>query len=86
MCLTVPMRVEEIEGHRARCVGLGAERWADLMLMGDSPPAVGDYVTIHLGFVQDVVPEKDALEAQALFGEIADVLDAAAGRGADTAG
>ena len=78
MCLTVPMRVEEIDGHRARCAALGAERWADLMLMGDEPPAVGDYVTIHLGFVQQVVPEKDALEAQALFGEIAETLEAAA--------
>ncbi len=78
MCLTVPMRVEEIDGHRARCTGLGAERWADLMLMGDAPPVVGDYVTIHLGFVQQVVPEKEALEAQALFGEIAETLDAAA--------
>ena len=78
MCLTVPMRVEEIDGHRARCAGLGAERWADLMLMGDEPPVVGDYVTIHLGFVQGVVPEKEALEAQALFGEIAETLDAEA--------
>lgn len=77
MCLTVPMRVEEIAGTRARCTALGAERWADLMLMGDEPPAVGDYVTIHLGFVQQVVPEAEALEAQALFGEIADVLAAA---------
>lgn len=75
MCLSVPMQVVEIAGHRARCAALGAERWADLMLMGDSPPAVGDYVTIHLGFVQDVVPEREALEAQALFGEIAAVLD-----------
>jgi len=28
MCLAVPMRVEEIDGHHARCVGLGAERRA----------------------------------------------------------
>ncbi len=66
MCLTVPMRVEEIDGHRARCAALGAERW-------------GDYVTIHLGFVQGIVPEKEALESQALWGEIAAVLDGAEG-------
>jgi len=82
MCLTVPMRVEEIDGHRARCAALGSERWADLMLMGDQPPAVGDYVTIHLGFVQGIVPEADALESHRLWGEIAETLDAAEqGRG-----
>ncbi len=82
MCLTVPMRVEEIDGHRARCAALGAERWADLMLVADAPPKVGDYVTIHLGFVQGIVPEREALESQALWGEIAAVLDAAEGGGA----
>jgi hydrogenase expression/formation protein HypC len=74
MCLTVPMRVEEIDGHRARCSALGEERWADLMLMGEALPEVGDYVAIHLGFVQRVVPEAEALESQRLFGEIAEVL------------
>ena len=76
MCLSVPMRVEEIDKHRARCAALGQERWADLMLMGDTPPAVGDYVIIELGFVQRVIPEADALESHALFQEIAEVLDA----------
>lgn len=75
MCLTVPMRVEEIAGTRARCTALGSERWADLMLMAADPPRVGDYVSIHLGFVQRIVPEADALEAQKLFGEIVTALD-----------
>ncbi|RME16064.1 MAG: HypC/HybG/HupF family hydrogenase formation chaperone [Alphaproteobacteria bacterium] len=74
MCLTVPMRVEEIDGHRARCVALGEERWADLMLMGDDLPKVGDYVAIHLGFVQRVVPEAEAMESHRLFEEIAETL------------
>lgn len=75
MCLTVPMRVEEIDGPRARCAALGEERWANLMLMGEEVPAVGDYVQVHLGFVQRVVPKAEALEAQALFAEIARTLD-----------
>lgn len=83
MCLSVPMRVEEIDGHRARCSALGEERWADLMLMGDELPAVGAYVAIHLGFVQSVVPEAEALESQRLFGEIAEVLAAEAGKPVD---
>jgi hydrogenase expression/formation protein HypC len=69
------MRVEEIDGHRARCSALGQERWADLVLMGDELPQPGDYVAIHLGFVQRVVPEADALESQRLIGEIAEVLE-----------
>lgn len=75
MCLTVPMIVEEIQGPRARCAALGQERWVDLTLLGDAPPAPGDYVTVHLGFAQRIVPEAEALEAQALFGEILEALD-----------
>jgi hydrogenase expression/formation protein HypC len=75
MCLTVPMKIEEIQAPRARCTALGQERWVDLTLMGDAPPSVGEYVTVHLGFAQRVVPEADALEAQALFGEIIEALD-----------
>ncbi len=75
MCLTVPMKVEELDGPRARCTAMGQERWADLTLMGENPPALGEYVVIHLGFVQRVVPEKDALESYALFGEIIEALD-----------
>jgi hydrogenase expression/formation protein HypC len=76
MCLTVPMRVEEIDGNRARCTALGEDRWADLMLMGEALPEVGDYVDIHLGFVQRVVPEAQALESQRLFMEIVETLAA----------
>jgi len=75
MCLSVPMRVEAIEGHRARCAALGQERWADLMLMGDRLPQVGEYVVIELGFVRRTVPEAEALESHDLFREIARVLD-----------
>jgi hydrogenase expression/formation protein HypC len=74
MCLTIPMRIEEIDGHRARCAAMGQERWADLMLVAGDPPEPGDYVVIHLGFVQRTVPEAEALESHALFQEIADTL------------
>lgn len=52
----------------------GAEHWADFKLMGDDAPGMGAAVTIQLGFVQSVVPGKEALEAQALFGEIVERL------------
>ena len=75
MCLTVPMKVEEIEGSRARCTALGEERWADLTLMADAPPKVGEYIIVQLKFAQRTVPEEEALEAYELFGEILEALD-----------
>ena len=74
MCLTIPMRIEEIDGNRARCAAMGQERWADLMLVAGDPPKLGDYVVIHLGFVQRTVPEEEALQSHALFEEIAETL------------
>ena len=70
MCLAVPMKVLEIDANRARCGALDQERWADLMLMPENGVAVGDYVVIHLGFVQRTVPESDALESIQLFKDI----------------
>ena len=78
MCLAIPMRVEEIDGSRARCTAFGQERWAELMLVAGDPPRVGDYVEIHLGFVQRTVPEAQALESHALFSEIVETLDGTA--------
>jgi len=75
MCLSVPMKVEEIDGSRARCTAMGEERWADLTLMTDAPPKVGEYILIQLKFAQKVVPEEEALQAYALFDEILDTLD-----------
>ena len=70
MCLAVPMQVQDIDGPRARCTALGEERWGDLSLMAEGSVAKGDYVIIHLGFVQRTVPEDEALEAIGLFKEI----------------
>ena len=77
MCLSVPMKVEEIDGPRARCTALGEERWIDLTLMADAPPKVGEYVQVHLKFAQQIVPEEEALKSYELFGEILDALDRA---------
>ncbi|MFC1674078.1 HypC/HybG/HupF family hydrogenase formation chaperone [Pseudomonadota bacterium] len=75
MCLSVPMKVEEIDGPRARCTALGEERWANLTLMEDGSLSVGDYVIIQLGFAQKVVSEEDARKSYELFGEILTALD-----------
>ncbi len=75
MCLAVPMKIVEIAGGRARCEALEQERWADLSLMSEPLPKVGEYVIIHLGFVQRTVSAAEAQESYALFGEILDALD-----------
>ena len=70
MCLAVPMQVLEIDGTRARCTALGQERWGDLTLVPDAGISVGDYVIIHLGFVQNTLPAEQALESIKLFEQI----------------
>lgn len=75
MCLSVPMKVEETDGLKARCTALGEERWADLTLMAAAPPKVGDYIIVHLKFAQRIVPENEALESYELFKEILGALD-----------
>jgi len=54
---------------------MGHERWADLTLMADDLPTIGDYVLIQLGFVQRTVPEAEAVEAYGLFDQIIAALD-----------
>lgn len=77
MCLTVPMKIDEIRDQKARCSALGQERWADLTLMANAPPEIGDYIIVHLGFAQRLVPEPEALEAYDLFNEILQTLERA---------
>jgi hydrogenase expression/formation protein HypC len=69
------MKVEEIDGQRARCTALGEERWADLTLMADAPPKIGEYIIVHLKFAQRIVPKKEALESYKLFEEILNHMD-----------
>jgi len=77
MCLSVPMRVEEIRGLEARCSAFGVERWVSLALMADAPLEIGSYLQISLGFAQQEVSEEDARQAYALFGEILDAMNGA---------
>ncbi|MBT6095821.1 MAG: HypC/HybG/HupF family hydrogenase formation chaperone [Rhodospirillaceae bacterium] len=75
MCLSVPMKIEEIDGLKARCSAMGEERWADLMLLQSDLPIVGEYILISLGFAQSVVSEHDALQAYEMFDEILQALE-----------
>lgn len=70
MCLTIPMRVESVEGLKARCQALGVTREVSLFYLQHDPPTVGDYVMVHLGQAMQRVSVDDAQEAWRLYGEI----------------
>lgn len=64
------MRVEAVSGLTARCQALGIERQVSLLLLEHDPPAVGDYVMVHLGQAMQKVAEKEARQAWQLYAQI----------------
>lgn len=58
MCLGIPMQVRAIDGFTARCEAKGVFRDVSLFLLQDHPPAVGDFVMVHVGYaIQTIEPE-----------------------------
>ena len=78
MCLAIPMQVLEIEGLAARCTAKGVERTANLALLMDDLPAVGDFVQISMGRAIRKVSEEEAAQTWELFDEILAAEDGAA--------
>ncbi len=70
MCLSIPMRVEAVCGLMARCQALGQERQVSLLLLEHDPPAVGEYVMVHLGQAMQKVTEEEARQAWQLYAQI----------------
>ena len=70
MCLSIPMRVEEVQGLVARCTAKGVERTASLAFVMDEPPQPGDYVMINLGHVVEKISAQEAEETWRLFDQI----------------
>ena len=63
MCLAVPAQVRELhddDGPWADVDVLGVHRRVSLELLVADPPAVGDWVLIHVGFALSKVSEDDA--------------------------
>jgi len=69
MCLSVPAKIIEIDGTRARVDVMGNETQADLRLIEN--PQIGDYVLVHAGFAIDKLQPDDARQTLELFREIA---------------
>ncbi|MBK9130769.1 MAG: HypC/HybG/HupF family hydrogenase formation chaperone [Gammaproteobacteria bacterium] len=63
MCLGIPMRIISVDGDRARCEAGGIEREVSLFMLRPDPPAVGDYVLVHVGCAIQTVRPSDARTA-----------------------
>jgi hydrogenase expression/formation protein HypC len=70
MCLAVPSKIIELKGPGLAIADtLGTRRLVALDLLED-PPAVGDYVIVHVGYAIQRLDPKDALETIDLFMEL----------------
>ena len=68
MCLAIPARVMRVDGDKAQVdFGEGVLREVNVTLV---EAKVGDYVLVHAGYAIQLMDEKDALEAIALWNEI----------------
>jgi len=76
MCLSIPAKIDSIDGEMAM-VSVGNVTYkASLQLLDDAE--VGDYILLHTGFaIQKISPEEAAetLKVFKEFGELNDQLD-----------
>jgi hydrogenase expression/formation protein HypC len=70
MCLAVPMQILRIDGHDARCAAKGVERSVSLFMLQHEPPAVGDWVLVHVGYALQRVSLDEARQTWDLFDQL----------------
>ena len=70
MGLAIPMQIESIEGFPARCQAKGVWRDVSLFMMQDEPPAVGDFVMVHVGYAIQRMTEQEARSAWEIYDEM----------------
>ncbi len=68
MCLSIPAKVEKIEGEYAEVTVGGVTYKAGLQLLDDVKP--GDYILLHAGFALQKISDKEARETLLLFQEL----------------
>ena len=71
MCLSIPARVESIEGEMAIVNVGGVQYNASLQMVEDV--GIGDYVLLHTGFAIQKISEEDAKETLEIFKEFEDL-------------
>jgi len=73
MCLSIPARIESIDGMMAEVSAGGAIFKAGLHMVENVK--VGDYILLHAGFAIQKVSESEAEETIRLFEEMNDSLN-----------
>lgn len=68
MCLSIPAKIEEISGNKARVSLSGNEYQADISLLDEV--GQGDYVLLHAGFAIQKISEQHARETLQLIEEM----------------
>jgi hydrogenase expression/formation protein HypC len=72
-CLAIPGKIVELL-HEDRDLAmvdvLGVRRKIDLGLLRDDPPALADWVLIHVGFAMSKINEADALDQLRMLTEL----------------
>jgi hydrogenase expression/formation protein HypC len=90
MCLAIPAQVSELldDNQQFATVDvLGVRRRANIELLSDDPPSVGDWVLVHVGFAMSKISAAHAeeqLRLLSMLGETADATDQTQGCEANT--
>ncbi|MBN2639877.1 MAG: HypC/HybG/HupF family hydrogenase formation chaperone [Bacteroidales bacterium] len=69
MCLSIPAKIEKIDGETALCSVGGSTLQAHLELISDEQLKPGDYVLVHTGFAIQKLDEQEALLTLQTFKE-----------------
>ena len=71
MCLSIPAKIDSIDGDMAMVSVGGVTYKASLQLLDDAE--VGDYILLHTGFAIQKISEEDAAETLRIFQEFEDL-------------
>ena len=71
MCLSIPAKIESIDGEMALVSVGGAKYNASLQMLDDVK--VGDYILLHTGCAIQKISEEEALETLKFFEEFSDL-------------
>ncbi len=69
MCLSIPAKIEKIEGDSAKCTVGSSNYMANLNLLEKGSYKVGDYVLIHTGIAIQVLNSDEAIATLNTFEE-----------------
>lgn len=76
MCLSIPAKIESVDGEMAVCSVGGAEYRASLQMLDVNELAPGDYVLLHTGFAIQKISKEEAEETLKLFDEFEELNEA----------